>query len=128
MKNLFLAAKARQSQTRLDDLWEVIWAEDHGTGTDGYRFEKLVAHLASAGGIKTKFIAAPGKLDLVIFPVGEDGKRYQIRCEMKTGCGIVAQIPCKLGDTIDAHGPDEIYPNADVIIYAPRAAEFEDTD
>ena len=121
---LNVGAKERQSQTTLDKLFADVEAKYiRGKGASGSRFELTVKHLASAKGLQTDTIAETGKTDVIVY-VG--GKR--IRIEVKTGCGIVAQLKPTLGDTIDNYSVDDLLPDVDLIAFAPRASEFEDID
>ncbi len=128
MEKMNVAAKAGLNQDKLDELFDRIWDRDYGTGTTGYRFEKTVAHLISAKGIVDEDMAANGQVDRIVYVKDGQGKLHGLRIEIKTGCGIVAQLPCLLGDSIDNYGPSDVYPKAHLIIYAARAEEFEDID
>lgn len=121
---LNLGAKDGQNQTTLDKLFKDVEAKYmRGTGVSGARFELTVKHLASAKGLRTDTIAETGKTDVIVYV---DGKR--IRLEVKTGCGIVAQLKPTLGDVIDNYSEADLLPNVDLIVFAPRASEFEDID
>lgn len=130
MEKMALVSKPRQSQRKLDELMAQIWEKySKGTGADGCRFEKVTAQLMSARGIETAEIAGAGVTDLIVFPMGPDGKRHRFNCEIKSGCGIVTKHDmAKQDDNILAHSEDEIYPEADLIIFAPRADEFSELD
>ena len=129
MEKMALAAKAKQSQSRLDELMDKIWNKySKGTGADGSRYEKVVAQLVSANGIKTELVAESGRVDLLVYLPDPSGKRKLYRIEIKTGTGIVAQLAPTFGDSMEQHSEDELLPKADLVIYTARATEFEDID
>lgn len=124
-------AKAKQSQTRLEALMAKAYEKyaNAGTGSDGDQFEIAVVQVASACGIKTEFVKAAGKVDLLVYLPGADGKKHLLRIEIKSGSGIVAQLPAQLGTRSIADFDESwIYPNADLVIYAAKPGEFETLD
>lgn len=124
-------AKAKQSQTKLDELMAKAYAKyaHAGTGSDGDQFEIAVAQVASACGVKTEFVKASGKVDLLVYLPGEDGQKHLIRIEIKSGSGIVAQLTPRLGlRSIDEFDESVILPKADMVIYAAKPGEFETLD
>lgn len=124
-------AKAHQSQTKLNDLMVKAYEKyaNAGTGSDGDHFEIAVGQLASACGIKTEYIKAPGRVDLIVYLVGADGKKHRYCIEIKSGSGIVAQLKPRLGlRNISEFTEDVILPGVDLVIYAAKPGKFGTLD
>lgn len=124
-------AKAKQNQTRLNELMALAYAKyaHAGTGSEGDQFEKAVEQVASAGGVRTEHIKAAGKVDLIVYLSNADGKKRRVQIEIKSGSGIVAQLPAELGlRSIADFTEDVILPKADLVIYAARPGKFESLD
>lgn len=124
-------AKAKQSQSQLNELMAKAYAKyaHAGTGSEGDQFEKAVEQVASAGGVRTEHIKASGKVDLIVYLPGADGKKRRVQIEIKSGSGIVAQLPAELGlRSIADFSEDVIMPKADLVIYAARPGKFECLD
>ena len=124
-------AKAKQSQTKLNNTMAKAYAKyaHAGTGSEGDQFEIAVAQVASACGVKTEFVKAAGKVDLLVYLPGADGQKHLVRIEIKSGSGIVAQLPAELGTRSIADFDESwILPGADLVIYAAKPGEFETLD
>ena len=124
-------AKNKQSQRKLDELKAAAYAKyaNAGTGSAGSQFEIAVVQVASASGIKSEFVKAAGKVDLIVYLPGTDGRRHRIQIEIKSGSGIVAQLEPELGTrSIADFTEDVILPTADLVIYAAKPDEFETLD
>lgn len=131
IRSFEFVAKAHQSQTKLEELMAKAYARywNAGTGSAGDQFEIAVAQLASACGIKTEFVKAAGKVDLLVYLPGADGKKHLIRIEIKSGSGIVAQLKPRLGfRSISEYDESVIMQGADLVIYAAKPSEFETLD
>lgn len=131
IRSFEFVAKAHQSQSKLEELMAKAYARywNAGTGSSGDQFEIAVAQLASACGIKTEFVKAAGKVDLLVYLPGADGKKHLIRIEIKSGSGIVATLPAELGTRSIADFDESwILPGADLVIYAAKPAEFGTLD
>lgn len=129
MEKFYLNAKAGQSQEKLDQRVDAIWNKySKGTGSTGCQMELIVRHLMSAKGITTEVVQAAGKADLIVFLPNANGKMKRFVIEIKTGTGIVAEVPAMLEDSMTNHSPAEVYPKADLVVYAARATEFIDID
>lgn len=125
------AAKAKQSRAFLYRTMELVYETyaHAGTGSEGYQFEKAVEQLVSASGVKTEKIAAPGKVDRIVYLPGADGKKHRYNMEIKSGSGIVANLPAEKGlRSIADFTEDVILPGVDLVVYAAKPGEFECLD
>ena len=119
--------KPRQSSIRLQSLLAKAFEKyaGAGTGVNGDYFELAVTQLASAGGIRTERIKAAGKVDIVVYLPGADGKKRRVRIEVKSGSGIVTTLSPELSTrSIADFDPSVILPLADLVIYAAKPGEF----
>lgn len=127
IRSFEFVAKAKQSQSRLEALMAKAYDKyvNAGTGSNGDMFEIAVVQVASACGIKTECVKAAGKVDLLVYLPGADGKKHLFRIEIKSGSGIVAQLAPEKGlRSIADFTEDVIMPGADLVIYAAKPGEF----
>jgi hypothetical protein len=119
MKKFELEAKKGQNREKAQEVFEAIWDKQ----VSGSQYELIVRHLLTVKGLQSATVRAKGRVDQTI---RFQGKTYRI--EIKTGTGICATVGAKLGDHITNYGVQDIYPNADIVIFAPGADDFSDLD
>ena len=123
MKRFDLPKKQGMSTERFNAIMDEIW--EHSC--PGSRYELCVRHMATVKGLNAAIVRGKNTVDLVI-RVKQDGVTRTIKCEIKSGTGICAETGAKFNDHISNYGPDVVYPKADLVIFAPGAANMESLD
>lgn len=119
MKQFGIEAKNGQNKERAERIFAQIWDKQ----VSGAQYELIVRHLLTVKGLRTATVRAKGRVDQTIKVNGK-----VVRIEIKTGTGICAMVGAKFGDHITNYGIENIYPDADVVIFAPGADDFTDLD
>lgn len=134
MKQFEMVAKKGQNREKAEQIFAQIWEKQ----VSGAQYELIVRHLLSAKGLRVATVRAKGKTDQVIYlptavlPETLKAKKATdksaVRIEIKTGTGICAMVGAKFGDHITNYSAADIYPEADIVIFAPGADDFSDLD
>lgn len=119
MKQFAVEAKKGQNRAKAEQVFAEIWKKQ----VSGSQYELIVRHLLTVKGLNKAVIRSKGRVDQTIKLNG----RVQ-RIEIKTGTGICATVGAKFGDRITNYTIKDIYPNADIVIFAPGADDFTDLD
>lgn len=124
MKKFALPKKPGMSQEKFDKVCAEIWEHT----CSGGQYELVVRHLATVKGLQAAIVRGKHTVDLVIRVKQADGTVKTLKCEIKSGTGICAEVGAKFGDHITNYGPEVVYPNADLVIFAPGASDMDSLD
>lgn len=124
MKQFTLPKKAGMSAERFAQIEREIWEHT----CSGGQYELVVRHLATVKGLQVALVRGKHCTDLVIRVKYPDGTVKTLKVEIKSGTGICAEVGAKLGDHITNYGPEVVYPNADLVIFAPGASDMDSLD
>jgi hypothetical protein len=119
MKQFAVQAKKGQNKDKAERIFAQIWDKQ----VSGAQYELIVRHLLTVKGLRTATVRGKGKVDQTIKLNGK-----VVRIELKTGTGICATVGAKFGDHITNYSAEDIYPDADIVIFAPGADDFTDMD